>query len=103
MFDKFKVCTLVGLEWVQNDLGAQVYEERRFDAPCAVGSVGLTEYMQAQAQGIMPVYKVTTNAGNYHGERVAIIDGTRYTIYRVYLRRDDNVELYLKVEAGFAS
>ena len=43
---------------------------------------------------------VTIWADEYHGEMVAVLNGTRYGIYRTYQVNTEELELYLEQKVG---
>ena len=67
---------------------------------CQVQSVKRSEWAAAAHSGKRATYCVTVWADEYQGEEVAILNGTRYGIYRTYSPNGDEMELYLEQKAG---
>ena len=65
-----------------------------------IDSVTQTEYFAASAEGFTPSGKATIWAFEYHGEKILVLDGKRYAIYRTYLPENRKIELYYMFEAG---
>lgn len=53
------------------------------------------EFHAAGARGYELQYILRVRAGEYDQERIALVDGCEYHIYRHYPRDDDWTELYL--------
>lgn len=67
---------------------------------CRIQNVKRAEWAAAAHNGKRAAYCVTVWADEYQGEEVAILNGTRYSIYRTYSPNGDDTELYLEQKAG---
>lgn len=72
--------------WREAEVSRQVFAQ--------VDSVSRSEFFDAGRAGLNPEYRFTMFYADYEGEESLEYNGKRYGIYRVYQRRDDNVELY---------
>lgn len=70
----------------------------------SISSVNRAEWYSAGQEGRKPELVFTTPIINYSGQPEAEYHGTRYSIYRTYLRQgSDEMELYLERKAGVQS
>lgn len=67
---------------------------------CDVESVSQSEFFEGGRNGLNPAYKFTMFAYDYQGERTLEYKGQRYGIYRTYLRKNDQIELYAERKGG---
>ena len=67
---------------------------------CEYESVTQSEFFSASQQGLKSEYKLKVNEFDYEDEQIAVFRGKRYSIYRTYLGKDENIELYLGQKAG---
>ena len=66
-----------------------------------IESVSQSEFFQANADGLTPSGKATIWQFEYHGEKIMVIDGQRYAIYRTYAPLTSNkIELYFAYEVA---
>jgi SPP1 family predicted phage head-tail adaptor len=65
-------------------------------------SVYEREFFQAAESGIRPDCVIETSAFNYHGERFVKVNDDLLTIYRVYKKGTDRIELYIGERVGNA-
>jgi hypothetical protein len=89
---------LITQTFTTDSMGQRIPAETRktvFGNLSSISRQEWTSYMATGRQGLVPVYQVSMFMGNYDGEAFAEIDGERYSIYRVYTRDDETVELYL--------
>lgn len=98
--DKSNIVTLVKKEYVQDDIGAFKATETSRDIYCNISSVSGVEWMDAGRNGINAQYKITVFEYDYEGEEIAELNGVRYGIYRTYIGKNENLELYLEKKAG---
>lgn len=95
------VMTLLKTETVKNDKGVQEPILTPREVFCKVKSVTRNEFFEAGRNGLNPEYEATVFSGDYRGERVCVLNGMRYAIYRTYKGEgDDYTELYLQREGG---
>lgn len=100
--DRSSVCYLIAKEGNGTDeIGQETVLERERRVFCDVESVSGTETFEAGRSNISPVCKILIFSPEYKGEKVVILDGVRYSVYRTYLnKRYDTTELYLSKKAG---
>ena len=100
------VLVLVQPQLVQNDIGDFVpagppLTQQIFGS---ISSVNRAEWYSAGQEGRKPELVFTTPIINYSGQPEAEYHGTRYSIYRTYLRQGpDEMELYLERKVGVQS
>lgn len=98
--DRANVLTLVKAHPVKDAIGQIIQQETARQVPCTLRSVSASEFFAGGQNGLSPEWQLTIFAGDYDGEREAELEGVRYTIYRKYLGRNDNLELYLERKVG---
>lgn len=67
--------------------------------PCRISSAGRNEWSAAAQGGYNAEYLIEIFTASYQREKIAIIDGQQYTIYRTY-QVGDTTELYLGTRVG---
>lgn len=67
---------------------------------CDVSSVTASEFFEGGRNGLNPEFRMTIFAGDYQGETMLEFNGKTYAIYRTYLARNDNLELYVERKGG---
>lgn len=100
LMDKSNVLTLVSMIQKQDEVGNYIPEEVKRVVYCNVESVSRAEWYEAGRNGMNPQYKITVFAYDYENELVAEFEGVRYSIYRTYLKSNEDIELYLEKKAG---
>ena len=65
-----------------------------------VDSVTASEFFEGGRNGLNPELRFTVFAFDYNGEREVVYKGNHYAIYRTYLARDDDLELYAERKGG---
>lgn len=70
------------------------------DIFCRKENVKRSEWLSAAQLGLKAAWCVTIWADEYHGEMVAVLNGTRYGIYRTYQVNTEELELYLEQKVG---
>lgn len=98
--DRSNTCNLISQTYTLDSLNQQIARETTRTVFCNVQSVTQTEWFNGGQQGLKPEYKVTMFAPDYEGEEIVELNSKRYTIYRSYLRQDENIELYLERRTG---
>lgn len=98
--DMSNTVKLVSVTIEQDAIGQEIPTETQTEIFCQVESVTGTEWFEAGRNGINSQHRITVYADEYSGERTAILNGTRYGIYRTYERKDGMIELYLEKKAG---
>lgn len=67
---------------------------------CAVNSVTRDEFFEGGRDGLNPSYQITMFRYDYNGETIIEYEGQRYAVYRTYIGRDDEIELYVERKGG---
>ena len=98
--DKSTVVTLVSTAYETDEFGQKTPVETLFDVFCELQSVSMSEWFEAGRNGIKPEYRLTMSQFDYDGQTEVIIFGKRYGIYRTYIYKNDNIELYVEQKAG---
>ena len=98
--DRSNIVTLISVKHEKDAIGNHIPVETKRDVYCNIASVSGTEWMEAGRIGIVPQYKLTVFEYDYQGEEIAELNGKRYGIYRTYLGKNENLELYLQRIAG---
>lgn len=98
--DRSDIISLIDVSQVQNEYGVWVetYEKRQIY--CRVESVPTREFFEAGRSGLNPEYRFTVFQGDYQGEELVEYHDKTYSIYRTYLRSNDNLELYVERKGG---
>ena len=98
--DRSTVLTLVAKSWQTDSIAQQIPVETTRDVFCDLRSITRAEWSAAGQLGIKPDLVAVMFGPDYEGEDIAILDGTRYAIYRTYADRYERVELYMEKQAG---
>lgn len=91
---------LVSESWEPDEFGVSQPTESTKKVYADVQSVTRNEFFNAGRNGLNPEYVITVFFGDYSGEKIASINGVRYTVYRTYMRRNNLIELYLERREG---
>lgn len=88
---------------VKDDLGIfrQTVQSRRVFAQ--VDSVSSSEFFEGGRNGLNPELRFTVFAGDYDDEDTILYKSRAYGIYRTYLARNDDIELYAERKGGAVS
>lgn len=98
--DKSNTINLIAKSYKADAIGQRVPQESSREVFCSVFSVSGAEFLDAGRSGIRAAYKITMYAPDYAGEEIAELDGTRFAVYRTYLAKNEQIELYLEKKAG---
>lgn len=98
--DRSEVITLLSTVKTQNAYGVWVETETGKDVFCQVQSVTRAEFFEGGRNGLNPQFRFTLFAGDYNGEQTVIYKGLPYAVYRTYLARTDEIELYVERKGG---
>lgn len=98
--DRSSVLKLVAKTYTVDALNQQVPVETQRTVYCNLSSVTLAEWATAGQMGLKPELVATMFAPDYQGEEIAILNGVAYSIYRTYIRKDEQVELYMERQTG---
>lgn len=87
--------TLIQETVAYNHIGVAETKEEKYKAYARMKSIGAKEYWNGAGQhDIKPEAVADVFTYDYHGEKLAEVDGERYQIYRTYID-GDTISLYL--------
>lgn len=72
----------------------------------AIQSISRAEFLAAGQMGLTPSWEMTIFAPDYEGEQIVAFTPPgsdteeRFTVYRTYIGRNEELEIYLQREAG---
>ena len=98
--DRSDVITLIAETKTQDEYGVWRTTETERTVFCNVASVTANEFFEGGRNGLNPQFRMTMFNGDYNGERILEYSGSRYAIYRTYLARTDQLELYVERQGG---
>ena len=98
--DRSDVITLIAETKTQDVYGVWRVSETTKPVFCNVSSVTANEFFEGGRNGLNPQYRMTMFNGDYEGERTLEYNGKRYAIYRTYLAKNDQLELYVERQGG---
>lgn len=98
--DRSDVCTLLSVSRAQDEFGVwrETITERLVF--CSVNSVTRSEFFEGGRNGLNPEFRITMFFGDYAGETLLKYKGKTYTIYRTFMGRNDELELYVERQGG---
>lgn len=93
---------LVKRTYEPDDIGQQIETEvERDPVACTVHGITRAEWTAAGQQGLQPTCMCKlADSDDYEDEKIAVLNGVRYSIYRNYPTDDGGIELYLRQDAG---
>lgn len=91
---------LISESYTQNLYG--VYEKTMTSRSvyAKVESVSGREWFEGGRNGLNPQYRFTMFQFDYLGEKIIEYNSVQYTIYRTYIKGNDEVELYCELRKG---
>lgn len=98
--DRSCVITLVGETYTTDGIGQQIVTPIATDVYAQVESVSGTEWHDAGRNGIRPSYRFVMFLYDYNDETTIEYNGKSYSVYRTFIRKDDNIELYVQERGG---
>lgn len=98
--DRSNVIKLISSTKTQDENGVWRETLSRRQVFCDVSSVTASEFFEGGRNGLNPEFRMTVFAGDYQGETMLEFNGKTYAIYRTYLARNDNLELYVERKGG---
>lgn len=98
--DRSEVIKLISKTQTKNDLGIFETTEKETQIFCSVESIGASEFFNAGQNGLKPALKFTVNRYEYNGEDTLLFNGVRYSIYRTYTKKNEEIELYTQKDIG---
>lgn len=95
------VAKLIKETYIQDEIGQLIPSETEAEIYVEILSVTRSEWAAASRDGLNPAIVLRTQRINYSGERIAVLEGVRYGVYRTYALPDsDLIEIYLEEKAG---
>ena len=98
--DRSDVIKLIGVTLAQDDKGVWRSTPTAREIMCQVDSITRSEFFDAGRNGLNPEFKFTIFCGDYDNESIVEYKGETYSVYRVFHRRTDKVELYVERKGG---
>lgn len=98
--DRSEAISLVKVTRTKDAAGVFRTQETRRTVFAQVDSITRAEFFDAGRMGFKPSLKFTVFFGDYDGESAIEYGGRAYAVYRTYLARNDNLELYAEEKGG---
>jgi len=98
--DRSELVTLIAETYTTDAFNVQHASESSRQVFAHVDSVTQTEWFDGARQGLNPEYRFTMFRFDYADENIVEYKGTRYTVYRTYIGRNDSIELYVTRRQG---
>lgn len=98
--DRSDVIYLISETYSQNAYGVLTTQTEKKKVYCQVNSVTRSEWYEGGRSGLNPEYRCTMFKYDYEGEKLLEYDGVIYTIYRTYVTKTDEIELYVERRQG---
>ena len=105
MFDRYAKIKLIPVTITYGDLKEEIRTEGSAKEVFAeLSSITRQEFFTAGAAGLKPSLEAIIYSFEYNDEPIVKIGNKRYSVYRTYLRaEDDRIELYLEEKEGTAN
>ena len=98
--NRSSVAYLVSQSYQQNDYGVMERTEEEKKVYVNVTSVNSQEWFEGGRNGLNPELRFTMFSYDYSGEQIIKYNDIQYTIYRTYIRKKDEIELYTERRKG---
>ena len=98
--DRSNTCELLAVTKAKDEYGVSRETVTARMVYCAVQSVTRAEFFDAGRSGLNPEYRLTMFAWDYQGEPMLRYNGKTYSIYRTYVSKTDEIELYVERKGG---
>lgn len=98
--DRSDVIKLISETYTQDEIGQYISQETERTVFCDVRSVSRSEWFNAGRDGLQPELMFVMFAPDYQGEKIVEYKGSRYGIYRTYVGRNEQIELYAEAKGG---
>lgn len=98
--DRSNVIKLISETFTQDEIGQYVAIETSKAVYCDVKSVSRAEWYDAGREGHKPSYVFVMFAPDYSNEQIIEYNGNRYGIYRTYIGKNEQIELYAEEKGG---
>lgn len=97
---KSNTIDLIATTYTQDSYGVLRGTETSTTVFCEVASVTQSEFFNGGASGFKPEYRFTVFQFDYEDQKEVEYNGVRYVVYRTYLDKSDNIELYCERKTG---
>lgn len=77
--------TLISHTIVKDEIGNEVKTSVERKILCKIGSVGSTEFYNAQVSDLKPELKIIVHTFEYEGEKELIFEGKNYKVLRTFI------------------
>lgn len=98
--DRSNVIKLIGVTKEQDEYGVWRETTTKRTVFCNVQSVTRAEFFDGGRNGLNPQFVFTLFFCDYQNEPMVEFNGEVYAVYRTYLRRDDDIEIYVERKGG---
>lgn len=98
--DRSDCISLIEITKTQDKYGVWQKQETSADVFCQVESITQKEFFEGGRNGLNPAYKFTVFYADYEGQPIVEYKNNRYSVYRTYLKRNDELELYCERRGG---
>lgn len=98
--DRSETIKLISTTTSKDEYGMQKNTETERTVYVNVQSVTRQEFFDAGQAGLQPQYVFVMFAPDYEGEKIVEYNNRRYRVYRTYIRKDENLEVYVEDRAG---
>lgn len=105
MMDRTNIIYLVSVTYEKDQYGVNRAIKTQRKVYCDVSSVTSAEFFQGGAQGLKPDLRFVMSIFDYkdengHAPEELIFEGKTYSIYRTYIGKNDDIELYTERKQG---
>ena len=91
---------LISESYTQNTYGVYEKSMEKRKVYAKVESVTGREWFEGGRNGLNPQYRFTMFQFDYLGEKIIEYNNVQYTIYRTFIKSNDEVELYTELRKG---
>jgi len=98
--DRSSVIKLISTNRIQDEYGRWIQEPSQKEVFCQVESVTQREFFEGGRNGLNPELKFTMFSYDYENEPIVEYNGQQYSVYRTYIKRNDDIELYVERKGG---
>ena len=101
--DRSNVIKLISETYTQDSIGQYTSVETAKQVFCDVRSVSRSEWFEAGRDGLQPSFVFVIFAPDYEGEKIVEFEGNRYSVYRTYVAKNEQLELYVEEQGGISN
>lgn len=98
--DRSEPIKLIKVTYQKDEYGVSRKVETVREVFAQVDSASQSEFYQGGQAGLKPELRFTMFRFDYGKETIVEYENERYSIYRTYRAKNDNIELYVQKEAG---